>query len=79
MALWGNEEKFDRNGDGRLSASEWHSWYFGTYGHDIEMSERRMRAQAEDNWSSQLAQSAQTTRYAASSFVTAACTILPST
>lgn len=79
MALWGNEEKFDRNSDGRLSASEWHSWYFGTYGHDIEMSERRMRAQTEDNWSSQLAQSAQATHYAASSFVTAACTILPST
>lgn len=79
MALWGSQKKYDKNGDGRLSASEWHSWYFGTYGHDIEMSERRMQAQAENSWNSWIAQTARTTRFAANSFVTAACTILPST
>lgn len=79
MSLHGNQKKFDKNGDGRLNAGEWHRWYFATYGHDIEMSERRKQALAEDDWNSWLAQSAHTIRRAANSFVAAACTILPST
>lgn len=71
MALHGNQKKFDKNGDGRLSAGEWQNWYSATYGHDIEMSERRKQTQAEDDWNSQLAQSAHTIRRAAAVFVAA--------
>ena len=50
MGLFRDEEKFDRNGDGRLSPTEWFSWYLDTYGADIETKERRRRAQWETHW-----------------------------
>lgn len=38
---WGSQRRFDRDGDGRLSPSEWTEWYLWTYGHDLEMEDRR--------------------------------------
>lgn len=77
MALWGDEKKFDRNGDGKLSAGEWHDWYSATYGHDIELSERRREARAVGEWSKWLDSVAETTRNAAFTFMGAACELLP--
>lgn len=77
MALWGDEKKFDRNGDGKLSAGEWHDWYSATYGHDIELSERRREARAVAEWSKWLDSVAETTRNAAFTFMEAACELLP--
>ena len=38
------KEKFDKNGDGRLSGLEYARWYYRKYGHDMEMEERRARS-----------------------------------
>ena len=43
MALHGGQKKFDKNEDGKLSAGEWQSWYFATYGVDMEREEQRKR------------------------------------
>lgn len=40
MALHGNQDKFDRNHDGRLTALEYSRWYYAKYGHDMQMQER---------------------------------------
>lgn len=40
MALHGNQDKFDRNHDGRLTALEYSRWYYAKYGHDMEMQNR---------------------------------------
>ena len=47
MALRGSKRAYDRDGDGRLSAGEWTDWYYGTYGHDLEMAERRRKQSCE--------------------------------
>lgn len=39
--LWGNQHRFDKDGDGKLNSWEWNDWYLSTYGHDMEMAERR--------------------------------------
>ena len=44
MALHGGQKKFDKNEDGKLSAGEWQSWYFATYGVDMEREEQRKKA-----------------------------------
>ncbi len=74
---WWGQEKFDRNGDGKLSSGEWNNWYFATFGHDIEMWERRTIARAEEDWSDWLNGAVQVTRHAAELFVGAACAMLP--
>lgn len=40
MALHGNQDKFDRDHDGKLTALEYSRWYYAKYGHDMEMQER---------------------------------------
>lgn len=40
MALHGNQDKFDRNHDGKLTALEYSRWYYAKYGHDMELQER---------------------------------------
>lgn len=79
MALHRNQRKYDKNGDGRLSASEWRNWYFRTYGHDIEIAERRALAEAETEWESWLNRAVRVTQNAAEEFVDSACAILPKT
>ena len=79
MALHRNQGKYDKNGDGRLSAGEWRKGYFGTYGHDIEIAERRALAEAETEWESWLSRAVQVTQSAAEEFVDSACAILPKT
>ena len=37
----GDQNRFDKNSDGRLSAGEWLNWYAWKYGVDIENQERR--------------------------------------
>ncbi len=76
--LWGNQSKFDKNGDGRLGASEWHDWYYRTYGHDIEVQETRAAARAEAQWEDWLLQAATVIQNAADLFLEAAETLLPS-
>ena len=41
MALKRGQEKFDTNGDGRLTGREQANWYLHTYGVDLERAERR--------------------------------------
>ncbi len=79
MALHRNQGKYDKNGDGRLSAGEWRNWYFGTYGHDIEIAERRALAEAETEWESWLNRAVRVTETAAEKFVDSACIILSKT
>lgn len=79
MALHRNQGKYDKNGDGRLSAGEWRNWYFRTYGHDIEIAERRALADAETEWESWLNRAVRVTQNAAEKFVDSACAILPKT
>ena len=79
MALHRNQRKYDKNGDGRLSASEWRNWYFRTYGHDIEIAERRALAETETEWESWLNRAVRVTQNAAEEFVDLACAILPKT
>ena len=78
MALHGNQKKFDKNGDGKLSAGEWQNWYLRTYGVDIEHAERRKSAQAQANWNAQAAEASEITRRIAEDFLTAALSLLPS-
>ena len=79
MALHRNQGKYDKNGDGRLSASEWRNWYFRTYGHDIEIAERRALAEAETEWESWLNRAVRITENAAEKFIDSACIILSKT
>ena len=53
--LWGRQQKFDKNGDGRLGSGEWRNWYLSTFGHDMEMAERKKVSQMEANWENRLA------------------------
>lgn len=48
--LWGSQKGYDKNHDGRLSSREWDNWYAGTYGVDIELSERKRARQTEASW-----------------------------
>lgn len=48
--LWGSQNHYDRNHDGRLNSRERTNWYFGTYGVDIEMAERKKAQQDKSRW-----------------------------
>ena len=61
MALKRGQEKFDTNGDGRLTGREQANWYLHTYGVDLERAERRCKQLENQNleqwlshWSGQL-------------------------
>lgn len=54
--LWGSRSHYDKNGDGRLNSRERTNWYFGTYGADIEMSERKKVQQDKSRWTAWLDQ-----------------------
>ncbi len=49
-----DKQRFDRNGDGRLSGFEYSDYYDYTYGIDDEAREISVRNEAEDNWSAWL-------------------------
>ena len=74
---WGSQRKFDKNGDGRLSSGEWRDWYLSTYGHDMEMAERKKISQMESGWEAWLNGTAQVVRNAAGIFLESACMLLP--
>lgn len=48
--LYGNQSKYDKNGDGFLNGTEWTEWYYGTYGFDIELAERRRISEQLGAW-----------------------------
>ena len=52
--LWGSQSHYDSNHDGRLSSREWDNWYWGTYGVDIELSERKRAQQVKSRWAAWL-------------------------
>lgn len=52
--LWGSQKGYDKNRDGRFNSREWTNWYLGTYGVDIEMSERKRARQTESGWTVRL-------------------------
>lgn len=49
-----DKQRFDRNGDGRLSGFEYSDYYDYTYGIDDHAKEISVRNEAEDNWSAWL-------------------------
>ena len=51
---FGDQKRFDKNGDGRLGANEWFSWYTWKYGIDIENQERRAVSSEVGKWESWL-------------------------
>ena len=75
--LWGRQQKFDKNGDGRLGSGEWRNWYLSTFGHDMEMAERKKVSQMEANWEDWLNGAAQVVRNAANIFLESAGMLLP--
>ena len=77
MALHGGQKKFDKNQDGKLSAGEWQSWYFATYGVDMEREEQRKKAQETALWNDRLGQMMDAARSSAESVVRAAQRLLP--
>ena len=44
--LYGSQNRFDKNGDGKLKGAEWQRWYQYAYGDEIEAKETRRRAKA---------------------------------
>lgn len=77
MALHGGQKKFDKNEDGKLSAGEWQSWYFATYGVDMEREEQRKKAQETALWNDRLGQMMDAARSSAERVVRAAQRLLP--
>lgn len=77
MALHGSQKKFDKNKDGKLSAGEWQSWYFATYGVDMEREERRKKSREIASWNDRLGQMMYAARSAAESVLGAAQRLLP--
>ena len=75
--LWGSQRGFDRDGDGRLNAGEWRDWYLTTFGHDIEMEERRQAARTAAGWKAWLDETGGVLHAAAGSFLRAAGVLLP--
>lgn len=49
-----DKQRFDRNGDGRLSGFEYSDYYDYTYGIDDQDAEQRVLDEAEDSWSAWL-------------------------
>ena len=77
MALHGGQKKFDKNEDGKLSAGEWQSWYFATYGVDMEREEQRKKARETALWNDRLGQMMDAARSSAERVVRAAQRLLP--
>ena len=51
---FGDQKRFDKNGDGRLGANEWFNWYTWKYGIDIENQERQAVSSEVGKWESWL-------------------------
>lgn len=50
MALYRDQNDYDSDHNGRLSGSEWLSWYYDTYGNDIQAAERRQNSAFRAQW-----------------------------